>query len=79
MNPFAFLTGLMGNIFSKPTPAGAPPTTITLNSTQIQALIQAAEVFGPALAGVSPQQITVAENLLTAFGYGGLIPPLPKA
>jgi hypothetical protein len=79
MNPFTFLTGLVANIFSKPTAAGSPPQTITLNATQITALIQAAEVFGPALMGVSPTQVTVAENLLKAFGFGGLIPPLPKA
>ena len=79
MNPFTFFTGLVGNLFSKPTAAGAPPTTITLNQAQIKALIQAAEVFGPALMGVSPTQVAVAENLLTAFGFGGLIPPMPKA
>ena len=78
MNPFTFLTGLFSNLFSKPTAAGAPPTTITLNQQQIQALIAAAETFGPALAGITPGQLTVASNLLAAFGFAGLLPVPPK-
>ena len=82
MNPFSFITGLVGNLFSKGTVAGPPPTTVTLNQAQIQALIAAAEVFGPALMGVSPAQMTAASAVLTAFGFGGLLPTLlvpPKA
>lgn len=77
INPFTFITGLISNLFSKTTVAGAPPTTVTLNQQQIQALIAAAEVFGPALAGISPAQMTAANSILTAFGFGGLLPTLP--
>ena len=79
INPFSFVMGLVSNMFSKPTAAGPAPTSITLNQAQIQALIQAAEVFGPALAGVTPQQMIVANTLLTAFGFGGLLPAIPAA
>jgi len=71
VNPFSFLTGLLTNLI----PGGASPTSnITFTPAQFQALIKAAEVFGPMLMGISPQQMQVADELLAAFGYSNIIP-----
>ena len=33
-----------------------------------------AETFGHALAGMTPQQLQVASDLLSAFGFAGILP-----
>lgn len=75
MNPFTLITTLLGNLIPTANPAtGAPAPNITFTPAQFQALLKAAETFGPMLMGISPAQMSVAEELLTAFGYGNLIP-----
>jgi len=72
MNPFTLITGLLGNL--APNAASGAAGNITFTPAQFQALLKAVETFGPMAMGMSPSQVVVAEELLTAFGYGNLIP-----
>jgi len=71
MNPFTLITGLLGNLAPS---AASGAGNITFTPAQFQALLKAVETFGPMAMGMSPSQVAVAEELLTAFGYGNLIP-----
>lgn len=74
MNPFSFITGLLGNLV--PIKGGGTTTgpQISFTPAQFQALLAAVETFGPMAMGMTPQQVAVAQNLLVAFGYGNLLP-----
>ena len=74
-DPFSFITGLVSNLVPAANPANPAAANITFTPAQFQALLKAAETFGPILMGISPDQMKVAEELLTSFGYGNLIPP----
>lgn len=73
-DPFSFITGLINNLIPAATATNPNAPNITFTPAQFQALLKAAETFGPLLMGISPDQMSVAEELLTAFGYGNLIP-----
>lgn len=72
MNPFTLITGLLGNLM--PGLGNTASGNITFTPEQFKALLAAVETFGPMAMGMSPAQVAVAQNLLTAFGYGNLLP-----